>query len=137
MDDVLLNKAAIIERCIGRINEEYVDHAGDFESNFTRQDSVILNLQRACEAAIDMGMRLIKVEQLGVPQSSREIFVLLETGGIIDKSLSQSLQAMVGFRNIAIHDYRKMDLEIVRHIIKEKLNDLSAFAKIGLKVSLP
>ena len=57
--------------------------------------------------------------------------------GVIDKSLSQSLQAMVGFRNIAIHDYRKMDLEIVRHIIKEKLNDLSTFAKIGVKTALP
>src|SRR5580658_2274360 len=120
MDDVLLNKAAVIERCIGRINEEYVGHEDDFENDFTCQDSIILNLQRACEATIDMGMRLIKIRRLGVPQSSRDIFALLEAAGIIDKSLNQSLQAMVGFRNIAIHYYRKMDLEIVRHIIKEK-----------------
>ncbi len=133
MDDVLVNKAAIIERCIKRIKEEYIGHETDFDQDFTRQDSIILNLQRACEAAIDMGMRLIKIKSAGIPQSSRDIFSLLESAKIIDKSLSQSLQAMVGFRNIAIHDYRKMDLLIVRHILKEKLDDLSKFAKIGLK----
>ncbi len=52
MDDVLLNKAATIERCLKRIQEEYDDHKEELESNLTRQDSIILNLQRACEASI-------------------------------------------------------------------------------------
>jgi uncharacterized protein YutE (UPF0331/DUF86 family) len=59
MDDVVLNKAAIVERCIQRIREE---HAGDdavLENNLTKQDSIILNIQRACEAAIDLGMHLV------------------------------------------------------------------------------
>jgi uncharacterized protein YutE (UPF0331/DUF86 family) len=137
MDDVLINKAAIIERCIKRIKEEYIGHESEFDSNFVRQDSIILNLQRACEAAIDMGMRLIRIKQLGLPQSSRDVFAMLEAATLIDHLLSKSLQAMVGFRNIAIHDYKKMNLEIVRHIIQENLNDLSTFAQIALKTALP
>jgi len=67
VDDILLNKTAIIERCLKRIEEEYVGHEGELESDFTRQDSIVLNLQRACEAAIDAAMHLVRVHRLGVP----------------------------------------------------------------------
>ncbi len=136
MDDVLANKAATIERCISRIKEEYFGHESEFDTNFTRQDSIILNLQRACEASIDAGMHLVKIKQLGIPQSSREVFVLLESAGLISSALSKSLQAMVGFRNIAVHDYREMNLEIVRYLVNEGLKDLSTFTQVILKAAL-
>jgi hypothetical protein len=53
-DDVVLNKIAVIERCLLRIREEYLGHEMELATNFTRQDSIILNLLRACEAAIDI-----------------------------------------------------------------------------------
>ena len=51
-DDVLLNKAAIIERCLKRIEDEYRGHENEIERNFTRQDSIVLNLLRACKRLI-------------------------------------------------------------------------------------
>lgn len=54
-DDVLLNKAASIERCVRRAREEYDKAPDTFATDFTRQDAAILNIQRACEAALDMG----------------------------------------------------------------------------------
>lgn len=62
-DDVLLNKAAIIERCVARVLEEYQSDPATFASNFTRQDAAILNIQRACEAALDIGQHLIRREK--------------------------------------------------------------------------
>jgi len=135
MDDVIVNKAANIERCIKRVRDEYVGHEAEFATNFTRQDSIVLNLQRACEASIDMGMRLVRIKQLGVLQSSRDVFTLLEDSAIIDSLLSKNLQSIVGFRNIAIHDYRKMSLDIVRNLIEEHLSDLLKFAEIAIKDS--
>ena len=76
-DDVLLNKAAAIERCVARAKEEYNIDPRNFVSNFSRQDAAILNIQRACEAALAMGQHLIRREQLGVPQSARDVFELL------------------------------------------------------------
>jgi uncharacterized protein YutE (UPF0331/DUF86 family) len=67
-DDVLINKAATIERCVARAREEYVKNPATFSIDFTRQDAAILNIQRACEAALDMGQHLIRREKLGVPQ---------------------------------------------------------------------
>ena len=60
VDDVLINKAATIERCVRRAREEYAADPASFATNFTRQDAAILNIQRACEAALDMGQHLIR-----------------------------------------------------------------------------
>ena len=129
MSDVILNKMAIIERCVKRVHEEYDDHQNEFSDNYTRQDSVVLNIQRACEAAIDMGMHVVRIKQLGSPQSSREIFNLLADEKIITQEQAVQLQKMVGFRNIAVHNYTKLDLNVVEMIIKKHLQNLVEFGK--------
>ena len=130
MDDVLVNKAATIERCIKRIQEEYRD---DFRTNYTRQDAIILNIERACQATIDMAAHLIRIKKLDVPQTSREVFSILENHKFINKKLSKNLQGMAGFRNIAVHDYASLNLDIVEEIIKKHLGDFTEFTKIVLK----
>ena len=67
-DDVLLNKAATIERCLARIQEEYGNNEKNLVENVTKQDSIILNLQRACEASIDLAMHAVRKRELGLPQ---------------------------------------------------------------------
>jgi len=131
--DVLLNKVAIIERCLDRVREEYQGHEGELETDFTRQDSIILNLQRACEASIDAAMHLVRVKRLGVPQESRDAFAMICAAGIIDSGLRDNMQAMVGFLNIAVHDYRKLNLDVVRSIIDKRLEDFRGFATAVLR----
>lgn len=99
-DDVLLNKAATIERCVARVLEEYRKDPVSFGQDLTRQDAAILNIQRACEACLDMGHILIRRDRLGVPQSARDVFALLERAGWIDAPLATALQRMVGYRNM-------------------------------------
>ena len=133
MDDVLLNKAAIIEKCLRRVDEEYSGFEEEFLENFTKQDSVILNIQRAIQAAVDMATHIVRVKKLGIPQNSAEVFRFLEQEHIIETALSERLQKMIGFRNIAIHDYQKLDLDIVVSIIEKRLDDLQRFKTEVLK----
>ncbi len=128
IDDILVGKANIIERCVARVREEYFGYESEFEVNFTKQDSIILNLQRASEAAIDAANHLVKIKQLGVPQTSREAFELLVKSGGLEKELGAPLQKMVGFRNVAVHDYTALNLEVVRKIIETRLSDFEKFA---------
>ncbi len=137
MDDIVLNKASIIEKCIDRIKEEYVGHEDIFEDNYTKQDSVVLNLERACQACIDLGMHIARIKNLGVPQSSREVFVLLQMARIMTPALSKKMQAMVGFRNIAVHDYQNLNLDIVRAVIEKHLKDFQDFKKVILQKFCP
>lgn len=127
-DDVLLNKTATITRCIKRIHEEY-DGKIDIRTDYTRQDSVILNLQRCCEAAIDMGNRLIRLRDFGIPQSSRDVFKMLQQEKIIGEDTADSLMAMVGLRNIAVHDYQSLNLDIIIHIIENNLQDFEKYCR--------
>ncbi|MDK8642018.1 type VII toxin-antitoxin system HepT family RNase toxin [Niallia taxi] len=126
--DVILNKVAIIERCIRRINEEYQQNPQNLENN-TKQDSIILNLQRACEASIDLAMHIVADKRLGLPQNSRDAFSLLEAENIIPASLSNRMKAMVGFRNIAFHDYQELNLVILQKILDHHLVDFSKYTQ--------
>lgn len=126
VDDVALSKTAIIERCLMRIEEEYVGHEGLLESDQTRQDAIILNLQRACEAAIDLAMHVVRTRRLGIPQDSRDAFQMLFSAGLIGQSLADSMKAMIGFRNIAVHQYQDLDMAIVRTILEQRLADFTA-----------
>ncbi|WP_020564579.1 type VII toxin-antitoxin system HepT family RNase toxin [Methylosarcina fibrata] len=128
-DDVLINKAATIERCVARAKEEYAANPDGFAADYTRQDAAILNIQRACEAALDMGQHLIRRERLGVPQSARDVFELLARGGWIEAELAASLKRMVGFRNIAVHDYQQLQLPITVSIITRHLDEFLDYSR--------
>jgi len=126
MDDVILNKIESIKRCLRRIEEDYDE---EFEVNYTKQDAVILNIQRLIQQTIDLGAYIVKKYKLGIPKSSREIFEILESKNIIDKNLSENLKKMVGFRNLAIHEYTKLRLDVIDYIIKNRIFDSLEFVK--------
>lgn len=128
MDDVLLNKYSIIQRCLARIQEEYVGHEHELTTNYTRQDSIILNIQRASQAALDMANRFIRLKQLGAPQESRESFSLLSDHGYVAIELANSMMKMVGFRNIAVHEYQKLNPDILKAVIEKHVHEIEQFA---------
>jgi uncharacterized protein YutE (UPF0331/DUF86 family) len=133
VDDIELNKRAIVARCIERIEQEYGDDPDVLEKDLTKQDSVVLNIQRACEAVIDLANHRVRKHRLGIPQESRDAFQLLERSGRLPGELSTRLQRMVGFRNVAIHDYQKLNLAIVRAIVEQHLDDLVKFTELELE----
>jgi uncharacterized protein YutE (UPF0331/DUF86 family) len=134
MDDIILNKTAFIERCLNRIREDYIGYEAEFETNLLRQDAVILNLQRACEASIDLAAHVIRLKKLGLPQNSRDVFVLLQEATLIDSKQSQNLQRMVSFRNIAVHNYQELNLKLVRNLIEKRLVDFELFTAAMLSL---
>jgi len=76
---------------------------------------------RACEAVIDSAMHIVRVNKLAVPQSSRHVFELLEQAGLLSSNVSKKMKAMIGFRNIAMHDDQKINLDIMEIIIRRGL----------------
>lgn len=127
-NDIIINKIATIERCLNRINDEYENNSDNLK-NYTKQDAIILNIQRACEACVDIAMHIISVEGWGIPQRTRDAFDILFENNMIDNELCIKMKAMVGFRNIAVHDYQKLNLDIVKNIIDKHLDDFDLFVK--------
>lgn len=132
-DDVIVAKAAIIERCIDRARQELAASV-DFANDHTRQDAAILNIERACDAAIDISDRVVRLRGLGAPSSARDSFAKLVAAGVIEQGLADRLMSMVGFRNLAVHQYQKLDLAIVRAVIEKNLDDLLEFSALALRL---
>lgn len=57
---------------------------------------------------------------------------MLVSHGIIDAAPAQRLKGMVGFRNVAVHNYQVVDLAIVQGVIEHNLQDLVDFGRIVL-----
>lgn len=133
MNDIILNKITTIERCVKRVEEVYENNPENL-SNITRQDSIILNIQRACEASIDLAMHLVSKHKLGLPKTSRDAFEILRSKGMIKERLAITLMNMVGFRNIAVHDYRSLDIDILKSIIEKHVGDFLIFTKVILEL---
>lgn len=134
VDDVILNKLSIIKRCLSRIHEEY-DNRPEHLKNFTRQDAIVLNLERACQASIDLAMYLVAERQLGLPQTSRDAFGLLKEAGILDDGLTDRMQAMVGIRNLVVHQYQDIRPEILQKVLDDHLQDFRDFSDVVWKAS--
>lgn len=131
---VLLNKYESIERCINRIKEEYDNNPENLE-DYRKMDAIILNLQRACEMATDVAMYVVSNRKLGLPQTKKEAFEKLFDNKLITEEMCNNMKGMVGFRNIAIHEYKQIDENIVKDVIETHLYDLKEFVRtmINLK----
>ena len=135
MTDVLIAKQQSLERCLARVRHAWEQPSKlPFEQDYDRQDIIVLNLQRACEQALDMANHAIAARKLGWPRTSAESFELLERAGIVTAEMAKTMQAMVGLRNVVVHQYQDLDLDIIASVVREHLTDLSDFARtmVGL-----
>ncbi|HDN26085.1 MAG TPA: DUF86 domain-containing protein [Thioploca sp.] len=135
MNEVALNKKISIERCIQQIRNFYAQKSDlPFDTDYLKQDAIAMNLQRACQLAIDLANHTIKVKKLGLPQDSKNSFELLAVAKVIDPQLSGNLQAMVGFRNVLVYEYQELDLGVMIDVIENHLDKLRVFANCLLEV---
>ncbi|MDR9410335.1 MAG: DUF86 domain-containing protein [Balneolaceae bacterium] len=124
--DVLIAKVNSIQRCLKRI-QEVTDLDPNTLENLDTREIFILNLQRAIQSSIDLAAHVIADEGLGVPNELREHFDLLEQAGVIKSEQSKKLRKMVGFRNIAVHEYQAIDIDILKSILKHHLKDIENY----------
>src|SRR6056297_2588174 len=122
-NDVILAKIAIMKKCVATIEE--VQRAEI--SEWMRRDLWVLNLQRAVQAAIDLAHVVIARDGLGLPADYGQSFDLLARHQVIDLPTSKNLRKMVGFRNIAVHEYQEIDDQILQSIIEYHLDDFENF----------
>ena len=129
-NEVAVQEIPSLQRCVTRAREAFSEAGERFSADYNLQDAAVLNVVRACDISIDLANMLIRKRRLGIPTESRESFGILMREKIIDSALGIRLQKMVGFRNLAVHQYRELDLEIVAAVIRTNLNDLLAFAEV-------
>ena len=124
--DILFQKINSVQNCLKRIHDTVLNDPKKLDS-LDAQDIVTLNLQRAVQLIIDIGSHVIAVKKLGIPESLKDIFIILEKNKFLDASISAKMQKMVGFRNVALYDYQAVDPAILKNVVFHHLSDLEVF----------
>jgi len=137
MNETILNKKISIERCIAQVESYYALRAGSdlpFIKNHLLQDAIAMNLQRMAELAIDIANYLIKKKKLGLPHDSADAFVLLQRAGLISEEMVRHMKGMVGFRNVLVHEYKKLDVSVMVNVVENHLREPLIFATLALQI---
>jgi uncharacterized protein YutE (UPF0331/DUF86 family) len=130
--DLLLAKIESLRKCILRIEQKRPLNAEILQSDIDLQDIISVNLERAVQQCVDIAAIIIAETDNPPPATMASAIVLLSDYGIIDKDLSERLRKAVGFRNIAVHEYYKIDWNIVFSIITNNLDDFRRLTSLVL-----
>ncbi len=124
--DIVLAKASTVRKCLATIRSLKAPEAPRL-AGWIVQDVVVLNLQRAAQACLDLANHLITANSWELPRSARHSVEILREAGVIPHVQAQTMVGVMGFRNIAVHDYAALDPAIVDAIVAKHLGVLEEF----------
>ena len=75
------------------------------------------------ETCVDVAGHIISDRKYRVPNNYADAFGVLQENDLVSKELCHTMQQMAKFRNIVVHNYDKIDAEIVIGILRKRLND--------------
>lgn len=128
MDKMILErKLDSLQRCITRITAKCPQDPQALMDNIDLQDIVVLNLSRAIQLCVGVGLHCLSRQTLPSPGTMGETFDLLAKSGIIDSQLAHNLKKSVGFRNIAVHNYTALDIQIVHALATRHIKDFQQY----------
>lgn len=127
--DLVLAKVSTLRKCVATIRMLRAPDAPPRES-WLVQDVTVLNLQRAAQSCLDLAHHLIAANRWELPRSARHAFEVLAHNGVVERDLLRVMTGVIGFRNIAVHDYATLDPDIVEAIASTHLGDLETFVDV-------
>lgn len=126
--ELVAKKLATIQTCCRELRE--LARLDRIRTDVREQRFVEHTLQVATQAALDVASHIVSDERLGEPATNRELFTLLARSDWIDPDLAQALERMAGFRNVLVHGYADVNLDIVEHAARHGLADLERFVAV-------
>lgn len=126
---VIEEKIDSLQRCIKRIEAKRPETVGELKLNLDLQDILSVNLERAVQLCVDIGTHIIAESETVMPDTMAETFAILQKQNLLSKETAERMKKSVGFRNIAVHSYQKINWEIVFNICHKNLDDFKSFIR--------
>jgi uncharacterized protein YutE (UPF0331/DUF86 family) len=125
--DLALRKIADIDQSFQQLAEYQGIDLDSYRSDWKIQRIVERTLHLMIEACMDLADHIVADRKLRVPDTGGATFEILAEAGLIDSDLSKALARMVGFRNILVHDYARLEPAIVLRVLKTDTGDIRRF----------
>jgi uncharacterized protein YutE (UPF0331/DUF86 family) len=131
---LIFRKISMLEEYLKQIAEYRSISIGQYTKDWKTQRVVERTLQMMVETCIDIAGHIISDMKFRIPTSYADSFSVLAEKGIVGNNLSQSLEKMAKFRNVVVHDYDRVDAEIVIGILRKNLDDFIKFKDAIVKI---
>ncbi|MFZ4858326.1 MAG: type VII toxin-antitoxin system HepT family RNase toxin [Desulfuromonadaceae bacterium] len=131
--NILVAKVTTIEKCINKVKEKRSASIDEFMVDEDSQDIVLFNLMQAIQGCVDMAAHIVSDEGYGMAGCMNDFFYLLRGRNIISVYLQEKLISAVGFRNLVVHEYAKLNLNQVYYIATHGIGDLEEFVSIVVR----
>jgi uncharacterized protein YutE (UPF0331/DUF86 family) len=123
--DLIAKKLAFIETCLRELRE--LARPDRLSADVRELRFVEHTLQIAIQAALDVASHIVSDHRLGEPRTNRELFDLLGRHGWLPPLLVEVLRDMGGFRNVLVHGYTEVDVNVVCDVLERHLPDFEGF----------
>ena len=128
VDRSLIKRKLILLDAAKKALERYpISSLKEFKKSHLLQKGVEKTLQEMIEICMDIGKHIIADEGFGFPEDGKAIFRILAEHDVVSTSTADLLIHMVGFRNLIVHLYETIDVDVVYTIWKKKLGDFDRF----------
>ena len=113
---------AVVKRNVDEV-DALVSRYGvdDLLSDYVLLNAVLHMLQVAIQALIDMGSHVMVEKGLRAPSTYSEVPIYLSQVGAISGDDSVVFRRMIGFRNVLVHNYSQVSLDVLRSILSRGL----------------
>ena len=125
--NLILRKLSELENYHSQLEEYKSITLKAYRDDWKVQRIIERTLHLMIEICVDISHHIIAEKKYRVPTGYSDTFSVLFEQGIIDEMLFNILEKMTKFRNIIVHNYEKVDPEIVISILRNNLNDFSFY----------
>lgn len=123
------NKLAQLAEYLNDLQEAQGAALEEFRTDKKIRRYVERTLHLAIECCLDIGSHIIADNGWREPVDNKDVFYILKEHAVIDDALLPNLQKMAQFRNVLVHDYAIIDLDIVYRVLKHDLSDIREFVR--------
>jgi uncharacterized protein YutE (UPF0331/DUF86 family) len=127
--EVIESKLRFLREYLGDLEEYKTISLIDYQTNKKHQRFVERTVHLACECCLDIAAHVISRLGLREPRDNKDLFVVLHENKIISEAVQTAMVKMAKFRNIVVHDYARIEPEVVLGILKINLSDFNHFAR--------
>lgn len=131
---VIGEKLLSLNRCLERVKPHTPANVEALQSDFDTQDIICLNIQRAVQISVDIAAHILAEQLHEQTPTMAETFLALSRHGLLDSQLASRLAKAVGFRNIAVHEYNTLDMNILYSIITKEIGCFYEFSDAVVKI---
>jgi uncharacterized protein YutE (UPF0331/DUF86 family) len=128
--DLVRRRLALLDTYLEQLGPYRTIDGQAYAADWKTQRIVERTLHLAIETCMDVADHLVADRRLRVPETGAESFEILGEAGVISRELGSALALMVGFRNILVHDYTRLDPAIVVRVLQRDLRDVERFRDV-------